>query len=176
MSLSPSGDFLVYGSWAGVHLAPTTGSGTHRLIVSPVGGAPVIAPDILWVGDAPHLLVSEAPAAIEDSIVVEDLDAVSGERTVLGVVPRGLATEAGWQLARSADGSAFAAWIPVELAKETFEGRIYRYRLYLKRQSDSRALRGLELVAGEPLWFEFSPDGSRIALLLGRTLYLVTTG
>jgi hypothetical protein len=176
MSLSPTGDFLVYASGPGVLLAPTSGSGTHRLILAPSAGPRAIAPDIMWVGDAPHLLVSEAPATLEDSIVVEDLDAVSGERTVLGAVPRGLATEAGWQLARSADGSAFAAWIPVELAEETFEGRIYRYRLYLKRQSDPRALRGLELVAGEPLWFEFSPDGSRIALLLGGKLYLVTTG
>jgi hypothetical protein len=176
MSLSPSGDFLVYGSWAGVHLAPTTGSDSHRLIVAPSAGPRAIAPDIMWVGDAPHLLVSEAPTALEDSIVVEDLDAVSGERTVLGAVPRGLAPEVGWELARSRDGSAFAAWIPVELVQETFEGPIYRYRLYLKRQSDPRALRGLELIAGSPLWFEFSPDGSRIALLLGGKLYLVTTG
>jgi len=50
----------------------------------------------------------------------------------------------------------------------------YRYRLYLQTPRESEPRSQLEWTADQPLtWFEFSPDGSRLALLLAGSLHVV---
>jgi hypothetical protein len=78
------------------------------------------------------------------------------------------------QLARSRDGRSWAAWVPVGIVSRNVESTVYKYRLYVQTPGDTEPKSMLEWNSSEGLrWFEFSPDGSRLALLLFQSLHVV---
>jgi hypothetical protein len=79
ISISPNGSQLIYASTAGLYLTRTDGSGLSQAIsLSSAGSPAAMAPQVLWSGDVPHLLVAEQTS---DSVSLLDLDAVSGSRS-----------------------------------------------------------------------------------------------
>jgi hypothetical protein len=175
MGLSPAGTLLLYSSSTGIYMAPVSG-GAHQLVWQSVDGQDdAVAPQVLWRGESPHLLVATDSAPHDvGGIALHEVDATSGERTLLGTMPRHLPEAAGWQLARSGDGRSFAVWVPVAVTHKSVERTTFRFRLYVQTPRDVEPRSVLEWEADEPLrWFEFSPDGRQIGLLLSGSLHVV---
>jgi Tol biopolymer transport system component len=172
MGLSPDGTMLVYTSSAGIHVVPTAG-GIHRPVWrSAPGEVATLAPQVSWRGTTPRLLIA-VDTVLDGTPILElyDLDGETAERVALGTVPRPLVGAHRTQLAWSADGRAYAIWVPVEVVRQNVERTTYRFRLYIREAGTSTARAALELTSDQPLtWFEFSPDGRQVALLLNGSL------
>lgn len=178
MGLSPEGGTMVYTSSAGVYHVPAAG-GTHRLLWrSAPDQVATLAPQVSWHGDTPHLLIAlDTTSNGSPAIQLYDLDGESGQRIALGTLPRPLPAARSTQLAWSPEGRVFAAWIPVEIVRHNIERTTYRFRLYLQEAGAATARPVLDLTSDQPLsWFEFSPDGTQIALLLSGALRVLPVG
>jgi hypothetical protein len=176
---SPEEDKLVWGDGAGIHMASLS-DGTVRLILPPpIDPGPlthVMSPHVIWKGGDPHLLVAY-PTQAEGGLLtgVYEVNGITGARTLLGELP--LAVAAPRELARSADGRAFAAWVPIEPVGDNVERPAYRYQLLVQASPGGPVVKLLERTGDYGLsWLEFSPDGSRLGLDFSFSTYVVRVG
>lgn len=172
IALSPDGGAVVYSASGGFYSTDVS-MATHRALFRPPRDSLfAIAPQVMWNGTTPHLLVAGTDTSrTRRAIRVEDVDGSDGARTVAGTIPEALMVP--WSLARSVDGRSFAAWVPVELVRESVERSTYRFRLYVHTPALGTRIE-LEWTADEGLpWLEFSPDGRRIGLVLYGELFVV---
>lgn len=178
ISLSPSGEFLIYNSTAGTYLTRTDGSDSRQVTVDVTPILPdVMTAQVRWSADEPVLLIADTLSATPNTVSLQELNATSGQKAIRATLPRFVGQVAWWQLAQTEDGRAFAAWVPVAVLGRNMERTIYRFRLYVKRPANPAPTASLELTGDEPLtWFAFSPNGQLLALLLGSSLYVVDVG
>ena len=176
LDISPDGATIVYGGPAAVYAVAATG-GTPRVLfpasTASVDSAKIIAPQIVWNGADAHLLVGSSETTGDGHrVAVHDVSGRTGASTLLATIPDAIGAPR--NLARSEDGGAWAAWVPVQVVDQNVERTTYRFRLYVQTAPDRPVEPVLEWTAAEPLyWLEFSPDRGRLGFVLGGALYVV---
>ena len=175
ISISADGARLLYWSTTGIYLADVHARVHQHLLPPLLVASGFDVPPVVWHGAVPHLLIAEVDSSGGPALIsLYDIDAGSGNRTLLATIPLTVNRITSLQLARSQDGSIIAAWVPIAVTRQTVERTTFRFRLYIKRGPDAEMTGSFELESDQPLtWFEFSPDGSRIALLVKGSLYIV---
>jgi hypothetical protein len=173
---SPEGGRVVWGDGAGIHMASVDDGSVRLILPPPVDPGPlthVMAPQVFWEGGDPHLLVaypSEAPGGLVSSVY--DVSGITGVRHFLGELP--LAVAAPREIARSADGQAFAAYVPIAIVSQSVESTVYRNQLVVQTSPGGPIRNVFERVSGGWLgWLEFSPDGRRLGLAHYNGVYVV---
>ena len=176
LDVSPDGMTIVYGGPEAVYSVALPGGSHHLLLAANAGSVDsvkVVAPQVVWHGADSHLLVGSSTfAGGNRHVSVHNVSSVDGISTLLATLPDAIG--APMNLARSDDGRAWAAWVPVGIVDQNVERTTYRFRLYVQIDVGEPVQSMLEWTASEALyWLEFSPDHRQLALVLRGALYVV---
>jgi hypothetical protein len=174
VAVSPDGAWVIYDTDRGRFLVAASGGPRQLLWRTPPGFHSVLAPEVLWQGNVPHLLVALADTAGANPVEIFDLNGITGERTVLATLPNTLPAFGSWTLSRSRDGGSFAVWTSISFQRLNVEQARQRYRLYVHTPGNPTLRNMTEWEGTEGVrWLQFSPDARRIAVLLSSRLYVM---